>query len=59
MNYYEAANIRGKSFAQLMTDKLLAGQGVFSSALSARADRKAAERMVRKEKYDILNIARF
>lgn len=59
MNYYEAANIRGKSFAQLMTEKLLAGQGVFSSALSARTDRKMAERMVRKEKYDILNIARF
>lgn len=59
MNYLEAANIRSKGFAQLMTEKLLAGQGVFSSIRSTRADRSMAQKIARKEKYDILNIARF
>jgi hypothetical protein len=59
MNYLEAANIRSKGFAQLMTEKLLAGQGVFSSIRSTRADRSMSQKIARKEKYDILNIARF
>ena len=58
MNYYEAAKIRKKGFADLMTDKLTSGQGVFSSARSALSDRSKARSMGLKEKFDPLNIAK-
>jgi predicted chitinase len=58
MNYYEAAKIRKKGFADLMTDKLTSGQGVFSSVRSALSDRSKARSMAFKEKYDPLNIAK-
>ena len=58
MNYYEAAKIRKKGFADLMTDKLTSGQGVFSSARSALSDRSKARSLGFKEKFDPLNIAK-
>lgn len=58
MNYYEAAKIRKKGFAELMTDKLTSGQGVFSSARSALSDRSKARSLGLKEKFDPLNIAK-
>jgi hypothetical protein len=58
MNYYEAAKIRKKGFADLMTDKLTSGQGVFSSARSALSDRSKARSLGLKEKFDPLNIAK-
>ena len=58
MNYYEAAKIRKKGFADLMTDKLTSGQGVFSSARSALSDRSKARSLGMKEKFDQLNIAK-
>jgi len=58
MNYYEAAKIRKKGFAELMTDKLTSGQGVFSSARSALSDRSKARSLGFKEKFDPLNIAK-
>jgi len=58
MNYYEAAKIRKKGFADLMTDKLTSGQGVFSSARSALSDRSKARSVGLKEKFDPLNIAK-
>ena len=58
MNYYEAAKIRKKGFADLMTDKLTSGQGVFSSVRSTLSDRSKARSMAFKEKFDPLNIAK-
>jgi hypothetical protein len=58
MNYYEAAKIRKKGFADLMADKLTSGQGVFSSARSALSDRSKARSLGFKEKFDPLNIAK-
>ena len=58
MNYYEAAKIRKKGFAGLMTDKLTSGQGVFSSVRSTLSDRSKARSMAFKEKFDPLNIAK-
>ena len=58
MNYYEAAKIRKKGFADLMTDKLTSGQGVFSSVRSTLSDRSKARSMAFKEKFNLLNIAK-
>ena len=58
MNYYEAAKIRKKGFADLMTDKLTSGQGVFSSARSALSDKMKARSSGIKETFDPLNIAK-
>lgn len=58
MNYYEAAKIRKKGFADLMTDKLTSGQGVFSSARSALSDKMKARSKGFKETFDPLNIAK-
>jgi hypothetical protein len=58
MNYYEAAKIRKKGFADLMTDKLTSGQSVFSSVRSTLSDRSKARSMAFKEKFDPLNIAK-
>lgn len=59
MNYYEAARVRGTSFADLMRQKLVSGEGVFSSLRSSFSDRRLAKQIGKKEKFDILNIARF
>ena len=58
MNYAQAAKIRKKGFADLMTDKLTSGQGVFSSVRSTLSDRSKARSMAFKEKFDPLNIAK-
>jgi hypothetical protein len=58
MNYAQAAKIRKKGFADLMTDKLTSGQDTFSSARSALSDRSKARSMAFKEKFDPLNIAK-
>ncbi len=59
MNYYDAAKIRKKGFANLMTDKLTSGQGVVSSFRGALSDRSKARSMAMKEKFDPMNIAKF
>jgi len=59
MNYYEAAKVRGTSFGDLMRQKLISGEGVFSSIRSSFSDRKLAKKIGKKEKFDILNIAKF
>lgn len=58
MNYYEAAKIRKKGFADLMLDKLTSGQGVVSSARSALSDKMSARTRGIKETFDPLNIAK-
>ena len=58
MNYAQAAKIRKKGFADLMTDKLTSGQDTFSSTRSALSDRSKARSMGLKEKFDPLNIAK-
>lgn len=58
MNYYEAAKIRKKGFADLMLDKLTSGQGVVSSVRSTLSDRSKARSMAFKETFDPLNIAK-
>jgi chemotaxis protein histidine kinase CheA len=59
MNYYDAARIRKKGFANLMTDKLASGQGVVSSFRGALSDRSKAKSLAMKEKFDPMNIAKF
>ena len=59
MNYYDAARIRKKGFANLMTDKLTSGQGIVSSLRGTLSDRSKAKSMAMKEKFDPLNIAKF
>jgi hypothetical protein len=59
MNYYDAARIRKKGFANLMTDKLASGQGVISSFRGALSDRSKAKSLAMKEKFDPMNIAKF
>jgi flagellum-specific peptidoglycan hydrolase FlgJ len=59
MNYYDAAKIRKKGFANLMTDKLASGQGVISSFRGAMSDRSKAKSLAMKERFDPMNIAKF
>ena len=59
MNYYDAAKIRKKGFANLMTDKLASGQGVISSFRGTMSDRSKANSLAMKERFDPMNIAKF
>jgi hypothetical protein len=59
MNYYDAARIRKKGFANLMTDRLASGQGIVSSLRGTLSDRSKARSMAMKEKFDPMNIAKF
>jgi outer membrane biosynthesis protein TonB len=59
MNYYDAARIRKKGFANLMTDRLTSGQGIVSSIRGSLSDRSKAKSMAMKEKFDPMNIAKF
>jgi hypothetical protein len=59
MNYYDAARIRKKGFANLMTDKLTSGQGIVSSIRDTMSDRSKAKSMAMKERFDPMNIAKF
>jgi hypothetical protein len=59
MNYYDAAKIRKKGFANLMSDKLTSGQGVISSLRETMSDRSKAKSLAMKERFDPMNIAKF
>ncbi len=59
MNYYDAARIRKKGFANLMTDKLTSGQGIFSSRRDALSEMSKANSLAMKERFDPMNIAKF
>jgi hypothetical protein len=59
MNYYDAARIRKKGFANLMTDRLASGQGIVSSLRGTMSDRSMAKSMAMKERFDPMNIAKF
>jgi len=59
MNYYDAARIRKKGFANLMADKLASGQGIVSSIRGTLSDRSKAKSLAFKEKFDPMNIAKF
>jgi hypothetical protein len=59
MNYYDAARVRKKGFANLMTDRLTSGQGIVSSIRGTLSDRSKARSMAMKEKFDPMNIAKF
>jgi hypothetical protein len=59
MNYYDAARIRKKGFANLMSDKLTSGQGVISSLRETMSDRSKAKSLAMKERFDPMNIAKF
>jgi len=59
MNYYDAARIRKKGFAKLMTERLASGQGIVSSVRGSLSDRSMAKSMAMKERYDPMNIAKF
>jgi len=59
MNYYDAARIRKKGFAKLMTERLTSGQGIVSSVRGSLSDRSMAKSMAMKERFDPMNIAKF
>jgi hypothetical protein len=59
MNYQEAAAIRKRSFAEIMTQKLIEGEGVISSYRGTRQQISQAKKLARKERFDILNVAKF
>ena len=58
MNYQKAKDIRGKKFSELMTDKLVAGDGIVSSFAKTISERSKARSTGLKEKFDPLNIAK-
>jgi predicted chitinase len=58
MDYQKAKDIRGKKFSELMTDKLVAGEGIGSSFTKTISERSKARFTGLKEKFDPLNIAK-
>jgi hypothetical protein len=58
MDYKVASNIRGKSFSDLMADKISGGAGIGSSIRGAISDKLKAKATGIKEKFDPMNIAR-
>ena len=58
MDYQKAKNIRGKKFSELMTDKLVAGDGIVSSFAKTISEKSKARSTGLKEKFDPLNIAK-
>jgi hypothetical protein len=58
MDYKVASNIRGKSFSDLMSDKISGGKGIGSSIRGAISDKLKAKVTGIKEKFDPMNIAR-
>lgn len=59
MDYQRAQNIRGKSFASMMADKLTSGQGIGSSIASTVSERSKARMTGMKQRFDPMNIAKF
>ena len=58
MDYKQAADVRKKGFANLMTDKLLSGEGIGSSLKNTVSERTKAKVTGIKESFDPLNIAK-
>jgi hypothetical protein len=58
MDYQKAKDIRGKRFSELMTDKLVAGEGIASSLAKTLSERSKARSVGLKQKFDPLNIAK-
>jgi len=58
MDYQKAKDIRGKKFSELMTDKLLEGQGVGSALSKTLSERSKARFTGIKQAFDPLNIAK-
>jgi putative chitinase len=58
MDYKQAADVRKKGFANLMTDKLLSGEGIGSSLKNTISERTKAKVTGIKETFDPLNIAK-
>jgi GH24 family phage-related lysozyme (muramidase) len=58
MEYQEAKNLRGKKFTDLMTEKLLEGQGVGSSLGKTISEKTKAKVTGIKEAFDPMNIAK-
>jgi uncharacterized protein YfkK (UPF0435 family) len=58
MDYQKAKDIRGKRFSELMTDKLVAGEGIGSSLVKTLSERSKARSVGLKQKFDPLNIAK-
>jgi hypothetical protein len=59
MEYQKAKDIRSKSFGDLMTDKMLAEQGVGASLKSAISEKTKAKITGIKQTFDPLNMAKF
>jgi hypothetical protein len=57
--YQKAKDIRAKSFGDLMSDKLIAGQGIGKSLSATISEKTKASMTGLKEKVDPLNIAKF
>ena len=58
MSYSEAAGIRKTKLSDLITDKLVSGEGVFSSIKGGISDKMKAKAKGVKEAFDPLNMAR-
>jgi outer membrane biosynthesis protein TonB len=58
MEYQQAKNLRGKKFTDLMTEKLLEGQGVGSSLVKTISEKSKARMTGFKEAFDPMNIAK-
>ena len=59
MNYYDAARVRRTGLGDLMADKLVSGQGIGASIGGAISQKFKAKVKVFKEKFDLLNMAKF
>jgi hypothetical protein len=58
MDYQKAKNIRSKSFSDLITDKLVGGQGVGSSLRETISEKTKAKMTGIKETFDPMNIVK-
>lgn len=59
MSYQDAKKIRAKSFGDIMAKKLAEGQGIGSSFKATLSEKSAAKMKGIKEKFDIMNVAKF
>lgn len=59
MDYQTAKDIRGRSLTSMITNKMIAGSGVFGGTRSALSQKMKARATGIKEKFDPMNVARF
>jgi hypothetical protein len=59
MNYYDAARVRRTGLGDLMADKLVSGQSIGASVRGAISQKFKAKVIGFKEKFDLLNMAKF